>query len=110
VSFTGDALRVRDAARSSQPCSDIKPGNILLSADFSTVKLADFGLAHAISASSSKVSSVRGTPLFIAPELADDPQPSVATDVFSFGMTTWQVTSPQSHYCLHVTADSMLEL
>ena len=100
MSFTGEALHVRDSARVSHARSDIKPGNILLSEDFSIVKLADFGLAHAISASMSKVSSARGTPLFIAPELADDPLPSVATDVFSFGMTAWQVMPPQSRCCM----------
>ena len=77
--------------------SDIKPCNILLSEDFTTVKLADYGLAHAISASMSKVSSARGTPLYIAPELADDPSPSVGSDMFSFGMTAWQVTPSQLH-------------
>ena len=96
MSFTGEALHVRDSACVSHACSDIKPGNILLSEDFSIVKLADFGLAHAISASMSKVSSARGTPLFIAPELADDSLPSLATDVFSFGMTAWQVMPWQS--------------
>ncbi len=46
--------------------SDIKPGNILCSDDFSVVKLADFGLAHAVTASMSSVSMARGTPLFVA--------------------------------------------
>jgi serine/threonine protein kinase len=46
--------------------SDIKPGNILCSDDFSVVKLADFGLAHAITASMSSVSMARGTPLYVA--------------------------------------------
>ncbi len=46
--------------------SDIKPDNVLCSADFSVVKLADFGLAHAITASLSSVSSARGTPLYVA--------------------------------------------
>ena len=45
--------------------SDIKPGNILCSIDFSVVKLADFGLAHAITASVSSVSMARGTPLYV---------------------------------------------
>jgi serine/threonine protein kinase len=71
--------------------SDIKPGNILCSDDFSVVKLADFGLAHAITASMSAVSGVRGTALYMAPELHEDAPLSVATDVFSFGMTTWQL-------------------
>ena len=96
MSFTGEALHVRDSACVSHARSDIKPGNILLSEDFSIVKLADFGLAHAISTLMSKVSSARGTPLFIAPELADDPLPSLAADVFSFGMTAWQVMPRQS--------------
>ena len=46
--------------------SDIKPANMLCSADFSVVKLADFGLAHAVTASLSSVSSARGTPLYVA--------------------------------------------
>ena len=46
--------------------SDIKPGNILCSDDYSVVKLADFGLAHAITASVSSVSMARGTPLYVA--------------------------------------------
>jgi serine/threonine-protein kinase len=73
--------------------SDIKPANILCSRDLASVKIADFGLAHVISASQSKVSSIRGTPLFIAPELADEPTPppSISSDMFSFGMTAWQV-------------------
>jgi serine/threonine protein kinase len=71
--------------------SDIKPGNILLSEDFTVIKLADFGLAHAISASISALSGVRGTALYMAPELHEDAPLSVATDIFSFGMTTWQL-------------------
>jgi serine/threonine-protein kinase len=74
--------------------SDIKPGNILCSDDFSVVKLADFGLAHAIAASMSAVSGVRGTALFMAPELHEDAPLCVATDVFSFGMTAWQLLHP----------------
>ncbi len=45
--------------------SDIKPGNILCSDDFSIVKLADFGLAHSVTASLSSVSMARGTPLYV---------------------------------------------
>jgi serine/threonine protein kinase len=55
--------------------SDIKLANILCSRDLASVKIAYFGLAHVISASQSKVSSIRGTPLFIAPELPEDPTP-----------------------------------
>lgn len=70
---------------------DIKPANILCSADLNTVKVADFGVAHVMNTSQSRLSTLRGTPLYIAPELTDDPQPSIRADVFSFGMTAWQV-------------------
>jgi serine/threonine protein kinase len=74
--------------------SDIKPANILCSEDYSSVKLADFGLAHAITASLSAVSGARGTLLYMAPELGDGLPLSVRTDVFSFGMMMWQVLHP----------------
>jgi serine/threonine protein kinase len=74
--------------------SDIKPGNILLSEDFTVIKLADFGLAHAISASMSAVSGARGTMLYMAPELGEGQPLSVTTDMFSFGMMAWQMLHP----------------
>ena len=66
--------------------SDIKPDNVLCSDDFSVIKLADFGLAHAITASMSAVSGARGTLLYMAPELGEGEPLSVKTDMFSFGM------------------------
>jgi serine/threonine protein kinase len=74
--------------------SDIKPDNVLCSDDFSVIKLADFGLAHAITASMSAVSGARGTLLYMAPELGEGEPLSVKTDMFSFGMTAWQVLHP----------------
>ena len=72
--------------------SDIKPANILCSPDLAAVKVADFGLAHVMNATLSTLSTSRGTPLYIAPELNDPPhQPSICSDVFSFGMTAWQI-------------------
>ena len=45
---------------------EVKPGNVLISLDLLDVKLADFGLAHAVTASLSSVSMARGTPLYAA--------------------------------------------
>jgi hypothetical protein len=73
--------------------SDIKPGNILCSDDFSVVKLADFGLARLSSSNATQASKVRGTPLYIAPELQDEPHtPTILSDIFSFGMAIWQAS------------------
>jgi serine/threonine protein kinase len=74
--------------------SDIKPANVLCSDDYSSVKLADFGLAHAVTASLSTLSGGRGTLLYMAPELGDGLPLSSCTDIFSFGMMMWQVLHP----------------
>jgi hypothetical protein len=42
----------------------------------------------------SAVSGARGTMLYMAPEMGDGEPLSVRTDVFSFGMTAWQVLHP----------------
>jgi serine/threonine protein kinase len=76
--------------------SDVKPANVLISEDFLTAKLADFGFAHLLSTSSMASSSpgTRGTLLFTAPEHLDGEPISMPCDVFSFGMMSWQVFHP----------------
>jgi serine/threonine-protein kinase len=74
--------------------ADIKPANILLSTDCSSVKLADFGLSQALTSMRASQSGVRGTSLFIAPEHLDGAPLSMLCDTFSFGMTGWQILHP----------------
>lgn len=59
-----------------------------------SVKIADFGLSHAITTNPTIVTGARGTALFMAPEVSDGAQPSFASDIFSFGMTMWQALHP----------------
>ena len=47
---------------------DMKPQNILLSAN-GVVKLCDFGFARAMSTNTQVLHSIKGTPLYMAPEL-----------------------------------------
>lgn len=47
---------------------DMKPQNILISAN-GTVKLCDFGFARAMSSNTVVLTSIKGTPLYMAPEL-----------------------------------------
>lgn len=66
---------------------DIKPSNIMVPADGSAAVLVDFGLARLVTGP-----RTRGyTPGFNAPELAQDPTPTVATDRYAFAATTAQV-------------------
>jgi len=65
---------------------DLKPGNILLSADHRTAKLSDMGLAqHSKGKRRKKV----GTSLFMAPEVRYT-HPVPASDIYSFGVTAWE--------------------
>jgi serine/threonine protein kinase len=50
---------------------DMKPQNILIGAN-GTVKLCDFGFARAMSCSTMVLTSIKGTPLYMAPELVQE--------------------------------------
>ena len=69
---------------------DIKPANILFDANGHAV-LSDFGLVRAVQNSTSTISSqgtMRGTPVYMAPELwRGKPPASPATDVYALGCT-----------------------
>lgn len=49
---------------------DMKPQNILLCKD--RVKLCDFGFARAMSVETMVLTSIKGTPLYMSPELVED--------------------------------------
>ena len=50
---------------------DMKPQNILISAG-GIVKLCDFGFARALSTQTMMLTSIKGTPLYMAPELVQE--------------------------------------
>ncbi|PWA57608.1 serine-threonine/tyrosine-protein kinase catalytic domain-containing protein [Artemisia annua] len=71
---------------------DIKPGNILLDANF-CAKVADFGLAKLFNRENTHITMTggRGTPGYAAPELWM-PQPVThKCDVYSFGMLLFEI-------------------
>jgi hypothetical protein len=68
---------------------DVKPGNVLLSAD-GTVKLADFGIARASGdITVTQTGVLTGTPDYFAPEVARGAPPTPEADVFSLGATLY---------------------
>jgi tetratricopeptide (TPR) repeat protein len=72
---------------------DVKPSNILLTAD-GGVFLADFGLARIAQAGESTLSqdALVGTPQYISPEQArGEPQLDVRTDVYSLGVVMYEL-------------------
>ncbi|MGH9791384.1 MAG: serine/threonine-protein kinase, partial [Candidatus Acidiferrales bacterium] len=71
---------------------DVKPGNILITADGRT-KIADFGIAKFADAESTRSSTVIGTPAYMAPELLRGGTVDARSDIFSAGaMLYWILT------------------
>ncbi|OQY48224.1 MAG: hypothetical protein B6242_02865 [Anaerolineaceae bacterium 4572_78] len=70
---------------------DLKPGNILVSAD-NQVKVADFGLARALGQSAMDEGElVWGTPSYFAPEQAAGETVMPATDVYAIGVILYEM-------------------
>lgn len=70
---------------------DIKPQNVLMTQDGSA-KVADFGIARALSESGLTDSdTVWGSPTYFAPEQAAGESPTPASDVYSIGVVMYEM-------------------
>ncbi|XP_061777496.1 proto-oncogene serine/threonine-protein kinase mos [Nerophis ophidion] len=80
---------------------DIKPANVLLSAQ-DTCKIADFGcsvqLGSDVCGAASYPSHAGGTYTHRAPELLKGEGVSTKCDIFSFGITMWQMVTSRQPY------------
>lgn len=68
---------------------DIKPQNILISSS-GVIKLCDFGFARAID-SKTMVTSIKGTPLYMAPELLQEYPYNHEADLWSLGVILYEL-------------------
>jgi eukaryotic-like serine/threonine-protein kinase len=80
---------------------DVKPGNVLVTADGS-VKVADFGIARAISDHSeqnlTKTGSVMGTATYFSPEQARGAPVDPRSDLYSLGCVLYEMTTGQAPF------------
>jgi serine/threonine protein kinase len=73
---------------------DMKPQNILIAAD-GTIKLCDFGFARAMSQSTLVLTSIKGTPLYMAPELVQEQPYTHSVDLWSLGVILYELYTGQ---------------
>lgn len=69
---------------------DMKPQNILIGSK-QQIKLCDFGFARAISHDASLLTSIKGTPLYMAPELVQEKPYTYTVDLWSLGVILYEL-------------------
>ncbi|NNF52600.1 MAG: CHASE2 domain-containing protein [Gammaproteobacteria bacterium] len=82
---------------------DIKPANIMYDSTSDAVKVTDFGIARITDSSKTKTGIVLGTPSYMSPEQLGGKPVDGRSDLFSLGVTLYQLLSGQ----LPFQADSM---
>lgn len=69
---------------------DIKPGNILLTADGRAMKVADFGIAKSAGAALTATGQVIGTMCYMSPERVAGAPASVSDDLYAVGLMGYE--------------------
>ena len=92
VRIIRDACQGLDYAhRASVVHRDVKPGNLLVSNETGTTKLADFGIAKAAEQTRiTQVGSVLGTAAYLSPEQASGEEAGPESDLYSLGVCAYQ--------------------
>jgi serine/threonine protein kinase len=69
---------------------DMKPQNILIGSD-GAIKLCDFGFARVMSCNTMVLTSIKGTPLYMAPELVQEQPYNHTADLWSLGVILYEL-------------------
>ncbi|KAK8845724.1 hypothetical protein M9Y10_020642 [Tritrichomonas musculus] len=81
---------------------DLKPANILMD-DFLCPKIADFGLSKMKHSNSETMSiestlAIKGTPIYISPEIWKNMEYTKASDVYSFGIIIYEIITNEEPF------------
>jgi fused-like protein len=69
---------------------DMKPQNVLIGSN-GRIKLCDFGFARAMSANTVVLTSIKGTPLYMSPELVKEQPYDGTSDLWSLGVILYEL-------------------
>jgi eukaryotic-like serine/threonine-protein kinase len=98
MDIVGQAARALDVAHQAGIVHrDIKPGNLLITAD-GTTKITDFGIAKAQEAQAVNLTAtgiVMGTALYVSPEQATGQTVTGASDIYSLGVVAYECLAGQ---------------
>jgi serine/threonine protein kinase len=75
---------------------DLKLSNVLVDKNW-CCKVSDFGVAKTLD-KKAQTATIKGTPIYLAPESISVGRFSEKTDVFSFGITLWELWAQQRAY------------
>jgi len=96
LDIVGQAARALDVAHQAGIVHrDIKPGNLLITAD-GTAKITDFGIAKAHTLQSMNLTAtgiVMGTALYVSPEQATGSPLTGSSDIYSLGVVAYECLS-----------------
>jgi serine/threonine-protein kinase len=85
---------------------DVKPANVIFDPNTLDTKIMDFGIARLTNSSATRTGIVLGTPSFMSPEQLEGRSVNGRSDLFSLGVTLFQLLAGQ----LPFRADSMTGL
>lgn len=77
---------------------DVKPGNIIYNPSPYQVKVTDFGIARLVDNSKTSTGEILGSPLYMAPEQLKGKKVNRAADIFSLGVTFYQLLTGRLPY------------
>lgn len=74
---------------------DVKPSNMLFNPQAEKVTVTDFGIAHITDESRTRTGDILGSPLYMSPEQLKGQPVDRSTDIYSLGVTFYQLLSGQ---------------